>query len=85
MIDNVTKEKKPKDKKNMRLKGSYSGHLKGYRLDNFPPRRFRENNKEDFFPKIDVSNKEEQSRLARLANSISGFIDRNMLPNDSLV
>jgi len=56
MIDNVTKEKKPKDKKGMR---SYSGHLKGYRLDNFPPRRFRESNKEDFFPKIDVSNKEE--------------------------
>lgn len=54
MIDNITQEQKPKDKKGMR---SYSGNLKGYRLDNLPPRRFKESNKEDFFPKIDVANK----------------------------
>ena len=63
MIDEITKEKRPRKKKFLKQRKTPTHHL----VDNHPPRRYGSNNNQGLYPMIGIEN-EEQRRLAMIAD-----------------
>lgn len=76
LIDEITKEKKPRQKKYLKTKKTPSHHV----IDNHPPRRLGPNTPQGLYPMIGIEN-EEQRRLANIADQISGVTQKLAMDN----
>lgn len=66
-IDEIVREKVPK--KRHKLKG---GKIKKLNGSNLPPKRIKQKDADELFPRIGVEH-DEQKKLAKIATSISGL------------